>query len=350
MFLALFLKKEHQNIKKNINTPLTSSKKSDIETIANNLYVPWEIEFLDNGEIVVTERNGYLYFVKGKKRVKVDDVVEIGEGGLLGMAKDPDFKINNYLYLYLTTRKKDQLVNQVVRYQLINNQLKNKEIILDDVPGNNFHNGGRIAFGPDEYLYMTTGDAQNPNLSQDVNSLAGKILRIKKDGQIPEDNPFGNWVYSFGHRNSQGITWDNQGNLWSTEHGRSGLLSGLDELNLIERGENYGWPVIQGNQEKEGMKRPVFHSGEKETWAPASIVFNKNKLYFTGLRGESLYQYDFSQKKIKKFLNKEFGRLRALKIGPDGYFYLSTSNTDGRGRPKIDDDKVLKIDPQYFEK
>ncbi len=350
IFFTLFLKQKDQLFNKDVKKNLDLPTKKKIQVIATSLHVPWEIEFLDSGEIVVTERNGYLYFIKAKKRIKVDEVVEIGEGGLLGMAKDPDFKSNNYLYLYLTTRKNSQLVNQVVRFQLVDYQLKNKKIILDDIPANNFHNGGRIAFGPDGYLYMTTGDAQNPELSQEVKSLAGKILRVTKDGLIPEDNPENNLIFSLGHRNSQGIAWDDQGRLWSTEHGRSGLLSGFDELNLIEKGKNYGWPKIQGDQEKEGMRRPIVHSGEKETWAPAAIIFYQGKLYFTGLRGESLYQYDLKNKSLNKFFNKEFGRLRALRIGPDGYFYLATSNTDGRGQPKEDDDKILKINPQYFDR
>lgn len=320
----------------------------DIEVIAQNLKVPWEIAFLPDREILVTERSGTLRLIKSDQKIPIEEVEHIGEGGLLGMATHPKFSENHWLYLYFTTKTSQDLNNIVVRYQLNNNKLENPQIILSGIKGNSNHNGGRIAFGPDGYLYITTGDAQNPNLSQDPKSLNGKILRIKDDGTVPPDNPFGNEVYSFGHRNPQGLTWDNKGNLWATEHGRSGIQSGLDELNLIEKGKNYGWPIIQGDESKEGMVTPTIHSGPTVTWAPAGAVYYRESIFFGGLRGQALFEYDISEKSLKKHLEGQFGRIRAVSLGPDGYFYITTSNTDGRGNPAPADDKLIKINPKLF--
>lgn len=340
-------------------TPLEQSviqeevKPQDIEIIAENLDIPWEIAFLPNGEILVTERPGTLRKIGlDKKVITVEGVYHIGEGGLLGMALHSDFERTRWIYLYLTTRMAEGLVNRVERYRFNDDRLAERTVILDTIPGAAYHDGGRIAFGPDGYLYITTGDAGNEKLAQDINSLAGKILRIADDGTIPPDNPFGNAVYSYGHRNSQGLAWDEQGRLWATEHGRSGALSGLDELNLIEKGTNYGWPVIQGDEEMEGMRTPVMNSGPDETWAPAGAVYLDERIFFTGLRGESLYEAKISLEGtveyIKAHFREIFGRLRALQKGPDGYFYLTTSNTDGRGNPRPGDDKLIRINPEIF--
>jgi glucose/arabinose dehydrogenase len=180
-----------------------------------------------------------------------------GEGGLLGMALHPRFDEHHWIYLYLTTVSDGGAENRVERYTFENDRLSDKKIIIDKIPGANYHDGGRIAFSPDGYLYITTGDAGKSNLAQATDSLAGKILRVHDDGSIPLDNPFHNAVWSYGHRNSQGLAWDDRGRLWATEHGRSGILSGFDELNLIEKGKNYGWPVIQGDESREGMERPI---------------------------------------------------------------------------------------------
>ncbi len=328
-------------------------KEKDIEIIAENLQIPWEIAFLPDGDLLVTERSGTLKRIGKERRVyTILGVLHIGEGGLLGMVLHPRFSENQWIYLYLTTRSGDNLINRVERYHFGRDHLTEKKIIIDNIPGAANHDGGRIAFGSDDYLYVTTGDAGNPNLAQDINSLAGKILRLKDDGSVPSDNPFGNAVYSYGHRNSQGLAWDDKGQLWATEHGRSGVLSGLDELNLIEKGKNYGWPIIQGDERKEAMEIPVINSGPFETWASAGVVYFRGHIFFTGLRGESLYEATISQDRIvesiKVHLRGEFGRLRAIQIGPDGYFYISTSNTDGRGDPRSGDDKIIRVNPEIF--
>ena len=273
------------------------------------------------------------------------------KGGLLGMALHPRFLENRWIYLYLTTAVGSSLNNKVERYRLEGDLLSEKKVIIDNIPGAAYHDGGRIAFGLDGYLYITTGDAGSPNLAQDINSLAGKILRLKDDGLIPADNPFNSAVYSYGHRNSQGLAWDSKGRLWATEHGRSGILSGLDELNLIEKGKNYGWPVIQGYEKREEMESPIAQSGPDETWAPAGLAFWDGSFFFGGLRGEALYEaraVGTEQVSLKVHFRNVFGRIRAVVLGPDEFLYITTSNTDGRGEPKTNDDKIIRINPLIF--
>lgn len=327
--------------------PATQQLEKDTEVIVENLNIPWEVAFLP-GEILVTERPGMLLLIKNRQKISIEGVEHVGEGGLLGLAIHPNFASNHWIYLYLTTRNSEGLMNRVERYQLDENKLSQRKVILQGIEGSVNHDGGRIAFGPDGYLYITTGDAENPESSQNINSLNGKILRVKDDGSIPSDNPFDNAVYSFGHRNSQGLAWDDKGRLWATEHGRSGILSGLDELNLIEKSKNYGWPVIQGDEKRAGMISPIIQSGPRITWAPAGAVFYDGSIFFGGLRGEALFEYKIAAKFLKKYFQGEFGRIRAVVLGPDGYLYITTSNTDGRSTPKIGDDKLIKVNPKIL--
>ncbi len=324
------------------------------EVIAQNLSVPWEIAFLPSGDLLVTERSGKLLQIgKETKTLKeIEGVRRVGEGGLLGLALHPKFSTNHFIYLYFTTEDSRGISNRVERYQLSENTLTDRQVILEGILGSANHDGGRIAFGPDGYLYITTGDAEKSSLAQDTTSLNGKILRIKDDGRIPSDNPFGNAVYSLGHRNPQGLTWDSNGNLWETEHGPSGTQTGNDEVNLIIKGGNYGWPLIKGSQTKEGLLSPIVESGNQDTWAPSGLAYINGSLFFSGLRGETLYQAKITSDNkliLTHHLKQTFGRLRAVVIGPDGYLYISTSNTDGRGKPKVNDDKIIKINPNLFE-
>ncbi|OGE64275.1 hypothetical protein A3I48_00810 [Candidatus Daviesbacteria bacterium RIFCSPLOWO2_02_FULL_36_7] len=335
------------------NTKVTREQPSitqkDMKVIAQNLNIPWEVVFLPDGEILITERPGTLLLIKNKQKIPIEGVEHIGEGGLLGLAIHPEFNKNHWVYLYLTTKSPSGLTNKVMRYQLDGNKLSNGQTILQGIAGSSNHDGGRIAFDPDGYLYITTGDAQNPDSAQDRNSLNGKILRIKDDGNIPSDNPFRNAVFSYGHRNSQGLAWDDQKSLWATEHGRSGIQSGLDELNLIEKGKNYGWPVIQGDEKREGMVSPVIHSGSNTTWAPSGAVFHEGSIFFVGLRGETLYKYKIADKSFKEYFKGQFGRLRTVTANPDGNLYIITNNTDGRGTPRENDDKLIKVNPNTLK-
>jgi glucose/arabinose dehydrogenase len=326
--------------------------------VAKDLTVPWEIAFLSDGDMLVTERPGRLLRIRETREViEVSGVVHRGEGGLLGLALHPDFDRNNLIYLYMTTDEAGGITNRVERYHLDGTTLSDRTTIIEGIPGASNHDGGRIAFGPptscesgraDCYLYITTGDAGRADSAQDRASLAGKILRLHADGSIPADNPFDSAVYSYGHRNVQGIAWDERGQLWATEHGRSGAVSGFDELNKIVKGANYGWPDIEGDERAEGMRAPELHSGPAETWAPGGLVYTDGHLVFPGLRGQSLYVSDISSGEaapLTAYLRSEYGRLRTVVFGPDGMLYILTSNRDGRGNPVAADDRIIRIDP-----
>jgi len=322
----------------------------EMENMADNLDIPWEMAFLPNGEILVTEREGKLKKIGSEGwEISVPEVAARGEGGLLGMALHPDFVKNSQIYLYQTARNGEGYKNVLVRFTLNGNKLANRKIIVDNIPASANHNGGRIAFGPDGLLYVTTGDAEKENQAQNTKNLAGKILRVRDDGSIPSDNPFGNAVWSYGHRNPQGLAWDGQGRLWATEHGRSGAATGYDELNLIEKGENYGWPIIQGEENQEGMVSPVIQSGASATWAPSGATYKNGHIYFAGLRGQALYRVKISDNAevegMREFFTRELGRLRSVSVGLDGNLYIITNNTDGRGIVKAEDDKIIRMNP-----
>lgn len=317
-------------------------------SLAQELEIPWALDFLPDGSLVITERPGRVRLIDVREGLLpeplliIDEVAHRGEGGLLGIAVHPDFASNHFIYVYYTYQG-ENLVNRVVRFRKENNTLLDKKIILDNIPAASNHNGGRIKFGPGGLLYITTGDASVAELAQDRNSLAGKILRLEDDGTIPSGNPFaGSPVYSLGHRNPQGLAWDAQGRLWATEHGSRAT----DELNLIEPGNNYGWPIIRGDETAPGLVSPVIHSGG-ETWAPSGLAFFNGSLFFAGLRGQSLFQVVIDNQRVtlQRHINRSFGRLRDVVAGPDSLLYILTSNRDGRGVPTADDDQVIRLNP-----
>ncbi len=325
-----------------------SQASGEVELVAEDLDVPWGIEFLPNGDMLITERPGTLLRVERNggnftERYEIEGVEHTGEGGLLGIEKNPNFTENSQIYLYMTTKEGDMLRNRVVRYKLEGEQLSEPETIISGLQGAVYHDGGRMDFGPDGKLYVTAGDATNPGWAQNKSRLAGKILRLNPDGSIPEENPFNSSVYSYGHRNPQGLAWiGNQ--LWATEHGNRQH----DELNRIQRGGNYGWPVIEADQEREGMIRPEIYA-DGTTWAPAGAAYTEGSIYFAGLRGETLYEARIKNGTVQELLKHwqgRFGRLRAVELGPEGDLYISTSNTDGRGVPAGKDDRILRVDPE----
>jgi glucose/arabinose dehydrogenase len=324
------------------------------ETVATDLEVPWEVVVLGEDRYLVTERTGDLLLLEdGERHVlrSFDDLEQpvLGEGGLLGIAVHPDFEANGYLYVYQTVDR-EGVENTVRRFEvdLEDRELRNETVIIDGIPSDRFHNGGRMAFGPDDHLYLTTGDATEASLAQDRDSLAGKVLRLREDGSVPEDNPFDPAVYSYGHRNPQGLAWDEAGRLWATEHGSAAR----DELNLIEAGANYGWPAITGSETRDGMVAPVYHSSRHETWAPAGVAAHDGSVFFAGLRGERLYEARVTDGRVIAFVSHfggDFGRLRAVTLGPGGeYLYLTTSNTDGRGTAEPDDDRLIRVPVDAF--
>ena len=295
---------------------------------------------MPDGGMLLTERPGTLLLLgQNGSRIPVEGVLHVGEGGLLGMALHPDFASNGWVYLYLTSTQGLEIVNRVERYVYKDHTLSERVLILEGIRGAPIHDGGRIKFGPDGMLYITTGDSGKSDLSQNLDSLNGKILRVRDDGSIPADNPFGTAIWSWGHRNPQGLAWDTQGRLWATEHGPNGLESGKDEVNLIEPGKNYGWPVIRGSETQEGMVTPVIESGSNDTWAPSGATIVNEVLYYTGLRGLALYKVPvegMSLEKLEVLYKGEFGRIRNVVLGPDGGLYLMTSNGNNA-------DKVIAI-------
>ncbi|HEY8108959.1 MAG TPA: PQQ-dependent sugar dehydrogenase [Patescibacteria group bacterium] len=330
-----------------------SQSGSAIETVAGGLEVPWDIAFLSKTKALVTERPGRVRVLendrlRGEPALTLATVAR-GEGGLQGMAISPDFERDRFVYLYASESSGDDLTNQVVRYRLDDaDKLVNERVLLDDIPGNANHNGGRLRFGPDRKLYVTTGDAQDPDLAQEQGSLAGKILRMNPDGSVPADNPFDNLVWSFGHRNPQGLAWDSEGRLYATEHGPTGEfgLCCRDELNRIERGGNYGWPLITGTERRFGLGMPILSSGNSVAWAPASLTIKDGRLYFGALRDAHLHEVTIEDDRVsddRELFKDEFGRIRTVATGPDGALYILTSNRDGRGEPQKGDDRIIRV-------
>jgi len=321
-------------------SPQPAPAEGTITILAENLDVPWAMDFLPNGTIIFTERAGTVNILENNSTIKVADinVSQQTESGLLGVAVDPNFTENRYIYLYYTY---DGGVNRISRF-VLDGSLENETVLLDDIPGGSIHNGGRLKFGPDGKLYATTGEAGDENLAQDINSTGGKILRLNPDGTVPSDNPYGNYVYSYGHRDPQGITWNpSNGILYESEHGDTMN----DEINLIVNGGNYGWPIVQGNENQSGYVSPI-RVYTDFTLAPSGIAFYQNRLYVAGLRGSQLRVLNLSNdgKTVigESVLLSNMGRIRDV-VEHDGYLYISTSNRDGRGSPQSGDDKIIRI-------
>jgi glucose/arabinose dehydrogenase len=340
-----------------------------VETVATGLEVPWEVAFAPDGRLFLTERPGRVRVVVDGELLSepaavIEDVTAVGEGGLLGLALDPDFAVNRAVYVYVTTRAGGGVLHNVVRrYTERGNRLVDPVVVIDGIPGASLHDGGRIAFGPDGKLYVTTGDARNPALAQNLDSLAGKILRIDPDGSVSAGNPFpGSPIWSYGHRNPQGLAWTPDGRLYATEHGPSGDLGLMahDEVNLIEPGRNYGWPQMAGTilaGTPGDYVPPVIESGQ-ETWAPSGCTVVsadrfpqwRGNLLFAGLRSRTLWRLELASDgrqavALEPLFAGEYGRLRAVAEAPDGTIYLLTSNRDGRGNPGPGDDRLLRIVP-----
>jgi len=338
--------------------PVPPAQRLVTETVARGLEVPWALAFAPDGRLFLTERPGRIRVVQDgvllPEPAATLEVAHVVEAGLMGLALDPDFASNHYLYVYYTySDNGGRLWNRVERFIEEGNRLKEPKVIIDGIPGASIHDGGRIKFGPDGKLYVTTGDASRQDLSQDLSSLAGKVLRLNPDGSIPADNPFSRSpVYSYGHRNPQGLAWHPvTGQLFATEHGPTGF----DEVNILQPGKNYGWPLVRGIARQNQYVDPIMHYSP--AIAPSGAAFYsgdryqgwKNHLFFTTLRGEHLHRIALKGPEYGEIAEEErlfsgdLGRLRDVVQGPDGYLYVATSNRDGRGSPARDDDRILRI-------
>lgn len=354
-----------------------------VETVVEGVVVPWSIAWTASDRMLFNERPGRVrQVVNGKLDVEPLYVVPNiraggGEIGLMGLCVHPDYATNKFVYLsfgyQLKTEEGTQRDIRVQRFRDDGKTLVPDKILVTIEPAGSNHAGCRIAFGPDGMLYVTTGEAFQRRFAKDMTSLAGKILRLRDDGSVPEDNPFVGpefkekgyrpEIWSYGHRNPQGIDWQpGTGFLFETEHGPSGSDGGTggDEFNMVEKGKNYGWPDIHHAERHEGMESPLI------VWdpamAPASGVFyNGDKLpelkgnFLVGMLGGlgmvkrpgiARIVLDGQRVARQELLVTDLGRIRCVAVGPDGYVYFSTSNKDGRGRPAANDDRILRLVPE----
>jgi glucose/arabinose dehydrogenase len=321
----------------------------ETSVVATGLEVPWDLVFTPDGKALVSERDS-ARLLSVDSSGNVEELQRLpeaggGEGGLLGIALSPDYESDGLIYAYYTTEED----NQVVRFRLG----ENPEPILTGIPFRSYHNGGRIAFGPDGFLYVGTGDGGEPSNAQDLNSLGGKILRITPEGEAPDDNPFPDSpVYSYGHRNVEGLTWDANGQLYASEFGSNRY----DEVNRIEPGRNYGWPEVEGEGGEPYYTDPISTWPTSEASPSGAAILKggaipqwEGDFFMAGLRGQNLWRLDLDERGAvidrEPLLQNEAGRLRHVVQAPDGSLWVLTSNRDGRGTPAPDDDRILRLAP-----
>ncbi|MET1007697.1 MAG: PQQ-dependent sugar dehydrogenase [Propionibacteriaceae bacterium] len=319
----------------------TSAKPGKVEAddVVTGLDTPWGLVALKDGTLLVSERDtGKILRVRGDKSSEVTQLGDVqpgGEGGLLGLAVTPD---QETVFAYFTAADD----NRIVSMSWDGSKLGEPKTILDGIPKGLRHNGGRLVIGPDDLLYVGTGETGDEPLAQDKDSLAGKILRLQLDGDPAPDNPFDNEVYSYGHRNVQGLAFDDQGRLWASEFGDQTW----DELNLIKKGANYGWPEAEGSAKVDGLTNPKLVWKTSEA-SPSGLAYWQGELWMAALRGERLWEIPVDGTDVgdpKSHFADDFGRLRSVTVASDGdSLLLTASNTDGRADPKSGDDRVMRI-------
>lgn len=336
-----------------------------IETVAEGLEVPWSVVFTSPTRVLVSERPGRIRIIENGKLLEkplhtFPEVVSQAEEGLMSLALHPEYAENKFVYAVYAYRSERGLSDRVVRFRDDGNSISQLTTVLDRIPAAQYHAGSRLAFGPDRKLYITTGDATDKEIAQDLTSLGGKILRVNDDGTIPADNPFPNSrVWSYGHRNPQGIAWRGA-NMYETEHGPSTFDGppGGDEINRIIKGGNYGWPLVSHEETHPNAESPILVFTPAEAPASAMIYSGKlfpqfkDNLFFGALIGEGLVRIVLSDTDLdgiatyEKLSDVDLGRIRDVVESPEGYIYFTTSNRDGRGDPAASDDRIFRIVPQ----
>ena len=325
-------------------TPTGAPKPELTGTVADDFDVPWGLIFLSNGDALVSERNSAKIIrvsPKGRKTTlgEVAGVVPptgIGEGGLLGIASAPDDE--ETLFVYYTTDSD----NRVARVSLAGGRVGKPKAVLTDIPTSTHHHGGRLLFDADGMLLVATGDAEQSSSAQDKDSLAGKILRIRPDGRAAAGNPFDNRTWSYGHRNVEGLAFDADGRLWATEFGDKEA----DELNLISKGRNYGWPDVEGRSGDDDLTNPKATWSPTSSCSPAGLAITRSTAFVGALQGRCLFAVPLDGTKAgkpKAYFAEDHGRIRNAVVAPDGSLWMTTSNTDGRIDPGRNDDKILRV-------
>lgn len=322
-----------------------------VTQIATDSDIPWGLAFLPDGSALISERDTFqiVRVTATGQKTTVGTVPNAagtgGEGGLMGIAVSPNFASDHWLYVFHTSPSD----NRIVRFQYVNGALSGEQILLTGIARNRYHNGGRLAFGPDGKLYATTGDAQNGANAQDLNSLNGKVLRLNPDGSVPSDNPFaGKYVWSYGHRNVQGIAWDSQGRLWEAELGDSTM----DEVNLIVKGGNFGWPLCEGTANHDGSCATAGFIAPKRTFgptgsnSPSALAITGDVLFMAELTGLQLVRMPISGSSLPSqqgFFSGTYGRLRTVMLAPDGSLWLTTTNGDKDNTPGQLSNRILRV-------
>lgn len=344
-----------------------------VETFLEGLDVVWGLEFAPDGRLFLTEKSGRIRVTSPDGTLDptpwatLNDVnAEIRERGLFGLALHPEFPEEPWVYvMYAYDIAGDRTANRVSRFREVNGRGAEEQILLDDIPGATTHNGGRLRFGPDGMLYLGTGDARDRRRAQNLENLGGSILRLTPEGEVPDDNPWpGNPIWAYGFRNTTGLAFrPGDGTMFAADHGPTvewePRIGAYDELNIIEKGANYGWPLVVGAPGDPSYVDPIL------SWIPSvppgDLIFHNGDLFLSALWSEALIRIQFDDPAdpnrvtgVERWFNTQvwrdgvlpesvYGRLRALAVGPDGALYLGTTNRDGRLEPRAGDDRVLRI-------